>query len=56
MIEIKINGKKLVANKYVYDIFRSVILALISTLKDIPEVEEVEIKIKKEKPEERPSR
>ncbi len=48
MVEIKINGKRLPTNKYVYEVFKSVILALIGTLKDIPEVKTVEITIKKE--------
>ncbi len=51
MVEIKVNGKRLPANKYVYQVFKSVIMALLSTLNDIPEIEEVEIKIKKEKEE-----
>lgn len=51
MVEIKVNGKRLPANKYVYQVFDSVIMALLSTLKDIPEIEEVEIKITKEKEE-----
>ena len=51
MIEIKVNGKRLPANKYVYQVFESVILALVGTLKDIPEIKEVEIKINKEKEE-----
>lgn len=46
MIEIKINGKRLVANKYVYDVFKTLIFALLSTLKDIPKIETVEITIK----------
>ena len=46
-IEIKINGKKLDADKYVYDVFESVILALLGTLKDIPEIRKVEITIEK---------
>lgn len=46
MIEIKVNGKKLPANKYVYEVFESVILALLNTLKDIPAVEKLEITIK----------
>lgn len=49
MVEIKINGKRLPANKYVYEVFENVIMALISTLKDLPNVETVEIKIEKEK-------
>ena len=48
MVEIKVNGKRLPTNKYVYQVFKSVILALIGTLKDIPEIEKVEIKITKE--------
>jgi len=53
MIEIKINGKRLPANKYVYTVFEKVIFALLDTLKDIPEIETVEIKIdKKDKTEE----
>lgn len=51
MVEIKVNGERLPANKYVYQVFRSVIMALLSTLKDVPEIEEVEIKITKEKEE-----
>lgn len=51
MVEIKVNGKRLPANKYVYQVFESVILALVATLKDIPEIKEVEIKISKEKEE-----
>ncbi|MGB9769929.1 MULTISPECIES: RdgB/HAM1 family non-canonical purine NTP pyrophosphatase [Caldisericum] len=47
MIEIKVNGKRLPANKYVYSVFEKVILALLSTLKDIPEIKTVEIKIDK---------
>ncbi|MEF3245262.1 MAG: RdgB/HAM1 family non-canonical purine NTP pyrophosphatase [Caldisericaceae bacterium] len=47
MTEIKINGKRLVANKYVYSVFEKVIFALLETLKDIPEIETVEIKIDK---------
>ncbi|MGB9695099.1 MAG: RdgB/HAM1 family non-canonical purine NTP pyrophosphatase [Caldisericaceae bacterium] len=50
MIEVKINGKRLPANKYVYEVFETVIMAIISTLKEIPEVETVEIKIVKEAP------
>ena len=49
MIEIKINGKRLVANKYIYEVFKSVILALVGTLKNIPEIEKIEITIKKDK-------
>ena len=49
MIEIKINGKRLVANKYIYEVFKSVILALVGTLKSIPEIEKIEITIKKDK-------
>ena len=49
MVEIKINGKRLPANKYVYEVFEHVIMALISTLKDIPNVETVEIRIEKGK-------
>jgi XTP/dITP diphosphohydrolase len=49
MVEIKINGKRLPANKYVYEVFEKVIMALIATLKDIPEIETVEIKIDKKK-------
>ncbi len=49
MTEIKINGKRLVANKYIYDVFKSVIFALLSTLKNMPKIETVEITIKKEK-------
>ncbi len=48
MTEIKINGKRLVANKYVYEVFKSVILALIGTLKDIPKIEKIEITITEE--------
>ncbi|MCD6427788.1 MAG: hypothetical protein J7L03_06830 [Caldisericaceae bacterium] len=48
MTEIKINGKRLVANKYVYKVFRKLILALLETLKDLPEIEKVEITITKE--------
>ncbi|BAL81450.1 RdgB/HAM1 family non-canonical purine NTP pyrophosphatase [Caldisericum exile] len=47
MIEIKINGKRLPANKYVYSVFEKVIYAILSTLKDLPEIETVEIKIEK---------
>ena len=49
MIEIKINGKRLVANKYVYDVFKSLIFALLGTLKNMPKIETVEITIKDEK-------
>ena len=49
MVEIKVNGKRLPANKYVYKVFESVILALLNTLKDIPEIKKVEITIDKEK-------
>jgi XTP/dITP diphosphohydrolase len=49
MVEIKVNGKKLPANKYVYRVFESVILSLLDTLKDIPVVEKVEITVDKEK-------
>ncbi len=49
MLEIKINGKRLVANKYIYEVFKSVIFAILGTLKDIPEIETVEITIKNEK-------
>jgi XTP/dITP diphosphohydrolase len=49
MVEIKVNGKKLPANKYVYKVFESVILALLDTLKGIPVIEKVEITINKEK-------
>jgi len=48
MVEIKINGKRLPANKYVYKVFKSVIFALLGTLKNIPEIETVEITIKKD--------
>ena len=48
MVEIKINGKRLPANKYVYEVFKSVIFALLGTLKNIPEIETVEITIKKD--------
>lgn len=51
MIEIKVNGKRLPANKYVYSVFESVIMALISTLRDVPEIEQVEITLKKSKEE-----
>ncbi|MGC9125358.1 MAG: hypothetical protein ACP5GW_04455, partial [Caldisericaceae bacterium] len=50
MIEVKINGKRLPANKNDYEVFETVIMAIISTLKEIPEVETVEIKIVKETP------
>jgi XTP/dITP diphosphohydrolase len=49
MVEIKVNGRRLPANKYVYKVFESVILALLDTLKDIPEIKKVEIIIDKEK-------
>jgi XTP/dITP diphosphohydrolase len=49
MVEIKVNGKKLPANKYVYKVFESVILALLDTLKGIPVIKKVEITINKEK-------
>jgi XTP/dITP diphosphohydrolase len=49
MVEIKVNGKRLPANKYVYKVFESVILALLDTLKDVPEIKKVEITIDKEK-------
>jgi len=49
MVEIKVNGKRLPANKYVYKVFESVILALLDTLKDVPEIQKVEITIDKEK-------
>jgi len=52
MIEIKVNGKRLPANKYVYSVFEKVIFALLETLKDLPEIETVEIKIDKKKEEE----
>ncbi len=49
MVEIKINGKRLPANKYVYEVFEKVIMALVDTLKDVPEIGTIEIKIEKEK-------
>jgi len=49
MVEIKVNGKRLVANKYIYEVFKSVIFALLSTLKNIPEMDTIEITIKKDK-------
>ncbi len=52
MIEIKVNGKRFPANKYVYEVFKSVIFALINTLKNVPEIDSVEITIKKDKEEE----
>jgi XTP/dITP diphosphohydrolase len=45
MIEIKINGKRLIANKYIYEVFKTVIFALLGTLKNMPEIKTVEIKI-----------
>lgn len=47
MTEIKINGVKLAANSYVYTVFEKVILALLDTLNNIPEIQTVEIKINK---------
>jgi XTP/dITP diphosphohydrolase len=49
MIEIKVNGKRLPANKYVYEVFKSVIFALLNTLKNVQEIDSVEITIKKDK-------
>ena len=49
MIEIKVNGKRFPANKYIYEVFKSVIFALINTLKNVPEIDSVEITIKKDK-------
>jgi hypothetical protein len=47
MTEIKINGVKLAANSYVYTVFEKVILALLDTLNNIPEIQTIEIKIDK---------
>jgi XTP/dITP diphosphohydrolase len=49
MVEIKVNGKRLPANKYVYKVFEAVILALFDTLKDVPDIQKIEITIDKEK-------
>ena len=47
IIEIKVNGKKLDLDSYMNDVFRSVILALVSTIKDTRDIEKVEITIHK---------
>lgn len=49
MVELYIDGKKIPLNKYVKSVFLKIILALISTLKGVPESwNEIEIKIRSE--------
>jgi len=42
-IEIKVNGKKLDFDSYVNDVFRSVILALVSTIKNTQDIEKLRL-------------
>ncbi len=45
--ELKVNGKTIPLNFYVNDVFASVIAGLVSTLKDTPEPEKVELTLRK---------
>ena len=49
LVEIRIDGKDIPVNRYVKDVFLKVIVALVSTLKGVPEDwSEIEIKIVRE--------
>ncbi len=49
MIRMKINGKDIPMNRYVEDVFEKVILAMVSTLKGIPEDwSEIEIVVERD--------
>jgi len=52
LIELRIDGKRIPMNKYVRDVFYKILLALVSTLKGIPnDWQEIELKVKREEDE-----